>query len=111
MGSDGKSDIKTSTEMQEDDECRHIFVAPAEGITAVAYLENPGVIVTLSQREGSSVRNVLLQEIDGVKASSQAGKGGSGGRGGRGGRGGKRVVTMWEFSQNRIPMQLHELLN
>lgn len=91
--------MKTSSTEMQDDECRHIFVAPAEGITAVAYLENPGVIVTLSPGEGS-------------KASSQAGKGGirRGQGGGGGGRRGRRVVTMWEFSQNRIPMPLHELL-
>jgi hypothetical protein len=95
----------TKSVSSEEDECRHVFVAPVEGISAITYVENHGVIVTISQREGSSVRNMLLQDIDGVAAPSSQGR--------RGRRSERRrlVVTVWEFSQNRIPMPLHELLS
>ena len=85
------------------DECRHVFVGPAEGIVSLIYTGN--VLVTLSERNGASNRNLLMQELDGATASGTASV-----KGGKRGRGCRRVVTVWEFSQNRIPTPLHELL-
>jgi hypothetical protein len=85
------------------DECRHVFVGPAEGIVSLIYTGD--VLVTLSERNGASNRNLLMQELDGATASGTASV-----KGGKRGRGCRRVVTVWEFSQNRIPTPLHELL-
>jgi hypothetical protein len=88
-------------------ECHHVFIAPSTGILAVAYLEDPGVIVTLSARSsGIDARCRVLQQLDGVGDHDAA----FSAKPPRRQQLERRVLTIWEFSQNRHQIPLHELL-
>ena len=111
-GKSGASGNKSSDiggvkdEKQGVPECHHVFLAPSTGISAVAYLTDPGVIVTLSAREaGCGGRCQLLQQIDGVSEKNRTSKTSDPSSLWK-----RRVLTVWEFSQNRRPVPLHELL-
>ena len=49
------------------DECRHVFVGPSNGIETMAYLEQIGIIVTLSKGKGGATPNLLLLSMDKTK--------------------------------------------
>ena len=92
---------------KEKEECRHVSVGPSNGISTFAYLNKPGVIVSISKTAGSSVHNLLLEEIDGQTSSSSiAHKKKNIGK-----KRNKLVLTVWEFSQHRHPVPLHDLLS
>ena len=91
---------------KEKEECRHVFVGPSNGISTFAYLNKPGVIVSISKTAGSSVPNLLLEEIDGKSSSSSIAHKKNIGK-----KRNKLVLTVWEFSQHRHPVPLHDLLS
>ena len=83
-------------------ECHHVFLAPSAGTSAAAYIEEAGVIVSLSARSsGVDARCRVMRQLDGVTSRhAQPRQKGEV----------ERVLTVWEFSQNRIRKRLHELL-
>jgi len=85
------------------DECRHVFVGPSNGIETMAYLEQIGIIVTLSKGKGGATPNLLLLSMDKTKNNNTASESTKPKKQ-------KRVLTLWEFAQHRHPVALHDLL-
>jgi hypothetical protein len=94
--------MKESSIKENKDECRHIFIGPSNGIDAYEYFQNLGIIVTISKRSSMHIRNILLSEIEGGSTSNKASFKINTQR---------RTLTIWEFSQHRHPIPLHDLLS